>query len=316
MSNIVVNLFGRFNVECAGRPIDGLESKKVQELFSYLLINRDQPHPRESLAGILWDAQSTTQSKKYLRQALWQLQNSLQCAEENSGEPILIVTPEWIRINPKANFTFDIEEFERAFTSTRRKRGRELTPEQIQALEIACELYTADLLLGWYLDWCIFERERLQSIYIAILDKLMGYSEAHGYYEDGIIYGSKILGMDRARERTHRSLIRLYYLADDRTGALRQYQRCVQALEEELSVKPAKRTQELHSLVLDDQPISQFLLDNQTLLSSGGITESTLSLPRTASHLKRLQEMLVAVQDSIHQDLESIETMSRSDSSL
>jgi DNA-binding SARP family transcriptional activator len=311
VSELVVKLFGRFQVEFEGQALDGLDAKKVQELFSYLLINRDHAHPRETLAGILWDAQSTSQSKKYLRQALWQLQNSLQDVEDNSAEPILLVTPEWVRINPNANIHLDIAEFENAFNSTRRKRGRELIPEQIRALEASTELYKADLLLGWYQDWCIFERERLQSIYIALLDKLMGYFEAHGYYEDGIIFGSRILGFDRARERTHRSLIRLHYLADDRTGALRQYQRCEQALEEELGVKPAKRTEELHALVVEDKPISEFILENYSLQLNGRTSESTVALPQTATHLKRLQEMLVTVQKSIHYDLESIENISK-----
>jgi DNA-binding SARP family transcriptional activator len=316
VSELVVKLFGRFHVESEGQSIEGLDAKKVQELFSYLLINRDHAHPRETLAGVLWDAQTTAQSKKYLRQALWQLQNSLQEVEDLSAEPILLVTPEWVRINPNANIHLDIGEFEKAFISTRRKRGRELIPEQIRALETASELYKGDLLLGWYQDWCIFERERLQSIYIALLDKLMGYFEAHGYYEDGILYGSRILAFDRARERTHRSLIRLYYLADDRTGALRQYQRCVLALAEELGVNPARRTDELHELVVEDRPISEFILDNYSLELKGGISETSQALPKTATHLKRIQEMLITIQQSIHKDLETIENISKSDSSL
>ena len=222
---------------------------------------------------------------------------------------MLLVEPEWIRINPRANVWLDVAIFEDAFTMVRGLPGDVMDTEQARALNLVVQLYGGDLLEGWYQDWCIFERERLQSIYIALLDKLMGYFEAHGYYEDGILYGSRILGFDRARERTHRSLIRLHYLADDRTGAIRQYQRCVQALEEELGVKPAKRTEELHALIVEDRPISEFILDNYSLLLNGRTSESTVSLPQTATHLKRLQEMLVTVQRSIHNDLESIENI-------
>lgn len=305
MSDLRIRLFSRFSVELDGQPLEGLEVRKVQELFSYLLIHRDRPHSRETLAGILWDAQSTAQSKKYLRQALWQLQNSLQSLEENSTEPILIVEPEWLRINSNASIQLDIDELETAFISSHGIRGRELAASQIDILETATQFYKDDLLLGWYQDWCIFERERLQNMYIAILDKLMGYFEAHGYYEDGIAYGTRILGFDRARERTHRSLMRLYYLADDRTRALRQYKQCKEALDEELSVKPAKKTDEIYTLVVEDRPVSSFLLQNHTQSLNGPGT--ILDLPQATTHLKRLQELLIDVEHSVRQDIESIE---------
>ena len=34
-------------------------------------------------------------------------------------------------------------------------------------------VYRGDLLEGCYQDWCLFERERLQNAYLAMLDKLM-----------------------------------------------------------------------------------------------------------------------------------------------
>ncbi|NIN69138.1 MAG: hypothetical protein GTO63_31510, partial [Anaerolineae bacterium] len=82
---------------------------------------------------------------------------------------------------------------------------------------------------------CLYERERLQNMYLAILDKLVSYSEVQGAYEAGLGYGSRILSYDGARERTHRRLMRLYYLAGDRTAALRQYDSCVEALRRELA---------------------------------------------------------------------------------
>jgi len=58
---------------------------------------------------------------------------------------------------------------------------------------------------GCYDDWCIFERERLQNIYLLMLDKLISYSAKHREYEAGQGYGYTILRYDRARERTHDS---------------------------------------------------------------------------------------------------------------
>ncbi|MEZ4660564.1 MAG: hypothetical protein R2911_23660 [Caldilineaceae bacterium] len=43
----------------------------------------------------------------------------------------------------------------------------------------------------------MFERERLQLIYLTLLDKLMGYCESQQLYEQGIAYGQTILRFDR-----------------------------------------------------------------------------------------------------------------------
>ena len=76
-AKLTISLFGKFSVQFGNRTIDDLEKCKVQELFSYLLLHRDRPHPRENLANLLWSDVSTAQSKSYLRKALWQLQTAL-----------------------------------------------------------------------------------------------------------------------------------------------------------------------------------------------------------------------------------------------
>ena len=115
------------------------------------------------------------------------------------------------------------------------------------------ECYKRDLLEGWYQDWCTYERERLQHFYLSMLDKLMDYCEANQKYEDGVLYGDMILRYDHARESTHRRLMNLYYLSGDRTAALRQYERCIAALREELEVEPAFSTRSLKELIAKDQ---------------------------------------------------------------
>src|SRR4051794_28608068 len=77
MSGINICLFGRFCVKRNEQVLHGLDARKVQELFTYLLLHRGRPQSREGLAGLLWGDHSTTQSRKNLRQALWQLQAAL-----------------------------------------------------------------------------------------------------------------------------------------------------------------------------------------------------------------------------------------------
>jgi DNA-binding SARP family transcriptional activator len=83
-------------------------------------------------------------------------------------------------------------------------------------------------------------------MFVDILDKLIEHSEARSEYETGIAYARLALSCDRAQERAHRSLMHLLNLSGDRTGALRQYQRCCAALREELDAVPEARTTALY----------------------------------------------------------------------
>ena len=64
MNTLKISLFGRFRAEYGSQALLDLEAHKLQELFCYLLLYRVQPHPRETLAGLLWPETSTAQSKK------------------------------------------------------------------------------------------------------------------------------------------------------------------------------------------------------------------------------------------------------------
>ncbi len=102
-------------------------------------------------------------------------------------------------------------------------------------------------------------------------------------------------------------MMRLYYLAGDRTSALRQYEQLIRALREELSVKPSRRSvllwEQIRADTYDDGP------------PSGGSTTSNgprrpgagQSHPDPRAHLRHLHESLTAMQRQIRQELEAIE---------
>lgn len=301
LSDLQICLFGKFQAKYRKQALGGLEARKVQELFIYLLLHRQHLHCRETLATLLWNNSTSTQSLKYLRQGLWQLQTTLDCTVDCETTPILLVDSDWIGLNPKANLWLDVAEFEQAFIRVRGIRGRDLDLENIHLLQKVVQLYQGDLLEGWYQDWCLFERERLQNQYLAMLDKLMDYCEAQQEFETGVNYGMTVLKCDRARERTYRRLMRLYYLAGDRTAALRQYVSCVAALEEELGVAPAKRTVILYEQMRTDQ------LNSPTPARSEMSQSSTALLFEIVDHLTELRAKLTDTQRQIEQDIQTVE---------
>jgi DNA-binding SARP family transcriptional activator len=171
--------------------------------------------------------------------------------------------------------------------------GQDLSSDQVQLLHEAVELYSGELLTGWYQDWCLLERERLQAMYLAMLDKLMIYCMVHHQYESGVEYGIRILRIDYAREKTHQRLMRLFYLSGDRTSALRQFERCAEILMRELKVKPTKSTILLYEQIVADQLNEWVLLSQkQTPIDIKYKGESQLfyELELITAHLLLLQQ--------------------------
>lgn len=300
MSTLKFSLFGKFTVQRDAQIVKGLDSNKEQELLSYLMVYRERSHPREALASLLWGETSTERSKKYLRQALWKVQSALE-GHEFASHQLLLVEHDWVQLNSQSKVWLDVAVFEQAFAATKGMPGKQLDSSSAALLKEAVELYRGDLLDGWYKDWCLFERERLQNMYLCMLDKLMSYCEEHSDYEAGQVYGTTILRYDRARERTYRQLMHLQYRSGDRTGALRQYERCATALHEELRVKPDKRTKALYEMIRADR------LDNSEPAADQSGSAPATSLPEVLGRLKRLQLVLAAVQKRVHRDIKAVE---------
>ena len=304
MSNLRITLFGKFTISHGDQKLDIIEARKLQELLCYLLVFRDHSYSREALAGLFWSDSSVTQSKKYLRQALWQLQSILNPYFEYQTKPLLITDLDWILIDSKADFWLDVADFEEAHELAKGKSGRHLDLQHFEALKRAASLYQGDLLEGCYQDWCLFERERLQNMYLEMLDKLMDYCEEHHEYENGVIYGTLILRLDRARERTHRRLMRLHHLQGNRSEALRQYERCKTALGQELGVEPSSRTKELLEQIRMDrlEKSTPFELDKIHFDNSRSMTLSEI-----LSRLKQIAGMHAEFQKRAQEEIQILE---------
>ncbi|MGA7733211.1 MAG: bacterial transcriptional activator domain-containing protein [Chloroflexia bacterium] len=306
MRGFSVSLFGRFTVKRDDQPLSGIDACKLQDLLSYLLLYRNRAHSRDVLAGLLWGESPGAQAKKYLRQALWQLQSILDCSTGQSNYHLLQVEPDWVRIDSEPDLWLDVEILEHAYSLVQRIPGEQMDTAKVEIVQRAVTVYTGDLLENCYHDWCLYERERLQNIYLVMLDKLMDHCEAHGQHASGVAYGEHSLHYNRARERTHQRLMRMRYFAGDRTAALRQYERCRLALDEELGVEPSKRTTTLYEQIQRDA-VDEVAPAASESYASEANTTAPVSLSEVLSHLRGFQVVLTNIQQQVQQDIRAVE---------
>jgi DNA-binding SARP family transcriptional activator len=216
----------------------------------------------------------------------------------------VVADVDWIQINPSEGFWLDIAEFEQSFNCLKDKDAHDLTLKDFHSLQAATELYRGDLLEGWYQDWCLFERERFQIMYLMALDKLVQYCETHGRCSAGLSYATEILRHDHAYERAHRQMMRLYFMAGDRTQALHQYQRCAAALQRELDIEPSEATKRLYEQIRSDTLSVTGTIGNIPKQAKSG---SAQSISRMLNKLERFSDELNQMRFQLKREFTALE---------
>jgi DNA-binding SARP family transcriptional activator len=241
---IAVHLFDRLSVQCGSQELLLHASGNAKELLCYLIVNRRASVPRETLASLVAPSLPPEKSRKALRHALWQLRDGLSGDRCPCADRLLGFGEGWVQFTPDETVWLDVAEFERTAAASS-VLGEGAATHDPKRLSKAVELYRGDFLQGWYQQWCLEERERLRQIYLETLDALVAHCEAVRDINAGVAYAIHALHADPARECTHRALMRLYRAAGDRSSALQQYERCVEAVRRELGMEPDDETRAL-----------------------------------------------------------------------
>jgi len=205
------------------------------------LLHRAAPQPRQHLAFLLWPDSTESQARTNLRHVLHHLRHALP-----EPDRLLDVTAHTLQWRADAPCWLDVAAFEEALA-----RAQADPPDGgLAALRDAVELYTGDLLEGWYDEWLVASRERLRQRYLATLERLIALHEARGEHVQAIQDAERLLRHDPLHEESYRLLMRLYDARGDRARALRVYHACTATLERELGVEPSAATRAAYEALL------------------------------------------------------------------
>jgi DNA-binding SARP family transcriptional activator len=207
---------------------------KSQSLLAFLAYNRQINHPRERLAGMFWGDRSDRKARRSLSTAVWHIRCCLPnpdfiCSDLGS-----------INLDPVAPVWLDAEVF--AEHASRRN---------LADLQAAAALYRGDFLDGFYDDWVLTERYRLESLHAEVLARLMAGYESSADHGAALAAAVQLLENDPLREDAHRVAMRAHCLLGRRSAALKQYAQCRQVLREELGIEPTAETLSLHQAILE-----------------------------------------------------------------
>lgn len=243
MAQLSLALLGTFRARLDGQAIGEFESDKARALLTYLVVEVDQPHPRDHLAGLLWPDWPNTNARANLRHALNNLRTVLRNQETNP--PFLLSERQTIQFNPASDYFLDVEEFGRHLVELAKVEPGQAGEPIVQGWQRATKLYAGPFLHGFFLpdcsafeEWLLLTRERLQLQMLATLRALALHFEQQGDYKEAQRYVRRQLELDPLREEAHGQLMRLLALTGQRSAALVQFETCRKLLADELSVGP------------------------------------------------------------------------------
>ncbi|MEJ2750777.1 MAG: BTAD domain-containing putative transcriptional regulator, partial [Anaerolineae bacterium] len=242
---LTVYCLGDFRVYINDNGIDQWRGIKSKSLFKYLVVNRQRPVPIEVLMDTFWQENDPESARRNLYQAIYLLRQTVQSVL--SDFPFILSENGCYGLNHLMDIWLDSEMFERCVENGRQLENSGQISKAITTYEMADALYNGDFLVeDPYEEWPTTKREILRQAYRHVLERLSKYHYNSQNWTLCSAYYQRLLAADNCREDAHRGLMRVYYFQGQRHLALRQYHRCVEALQEELDVNPMPETVALH----------------------------------------------------------------------
>ena len=102
-----------------------------------------------------------------------------------------------------------------------------------------------DLLVGWYDEWVLTDRDRLRQLRLHALEALSGHLLTIGNVATGLEAALEAVSVEPLRESAHRAVIRAHLAEGNRAEALRQFTHLRRLLHDELGVEPTSLAAEL-----------------------------------------------------------------------
>ncbi len=244
------SLFASWRV--AGRATEPIPlTPRPGSLLAYLALSRGQFFARGDLIATLWDEHHGSGAGGCFNTTLWRLRKAVERPPLHAGELIAGDHHGSVGMPRDAQCVLDVEEFQRLVVPPLAKSIERLEACDIEDLRSGVACYTEDILSGFSDEWAMREREKLRRHYLNALGRLMQVCTLARDYPGAIGYAQQILDRDMLREDTHCDLMRLLVRNGQRALALRQFERCRDALRRELAIQPMRETIVLYQQIAE-----------------------------------------------------------------
>jgi DNA-binding SARP family transcriptional activator len=223
-----LQLLGAWSLSCAGTPI--LMRPREQRLLAALALHGGRP--RQYIAGLLWPESTDNHAAGNLRAAVWKI--------DRAAPGLLIHDRTHIQL--AGGVSVDVGHLVDAAHDLLALRERRL--DGVDHLFLLT-LLREELLPGWYDDWLMLERTRLQDLRQQALEQLADLLSERGDTAAALQAAHAAVAIEPLRESAHRSLITVQIRAGNHSDAVRSYTDFRSRIYTELGVTPSSHLESL-----------------------------------------------------------------------
>lgn len=246
MAQLSMVFLGGWQVSLDQQQVTEFESGKVRALLTYLAMEANRAHYRETLAEMLWSELPAAAALANLRQALANLRKTLR---ESTAQPgFLLITHSTIQFNSGSHCTLDVTDFTALLEECDRHRHRriEICHTCANRLEKAASLYKGEFLAGFFLgdsaafeEWEFSKREHLRQLALDALAHLGGYYERRTELSLAQRTYERQIELDPWYEAAYEGLMRVLAASRRPGSALALYKQYRRMLDREFGIEPA-----------------------------------------------------------------------------
>lgn len=221
-----LSLLGAWRLTDPDRTVD--VGSNGQRLYAALALRGRCQRPY--LAGLLWPDCSDAHAHGNLRATLSRLHRRGIAGPLESSNGVLGLRPD-VQVDVHDLATTALAVLDGAPVRPARSTLRRLTGD--------------DLLVSWYDDWVLLERERLHQLRLHALETLSDRLLAAGDIRAAVEAALEAVALEPLRESAHGALIRAHLAEGNRVEALRRLGQLRQMLHHELGEEPTRLVTDL-----------------------------------------------------------------------
>jgi len=240
---VQVFVLGGFKVVVRSQvlPEHAWRRKTARQLFKILLSRPNRRMTRDEVIELLWPESDPEAASSNLRSTLFALRRALEPSTEPASIAVIFSDRDGVWLRPDVELWVDADAFEHTVDQAWR------SADPLPLLEQAGSLYAGHYLPeDLYEDWATERREALKHRWAEVQIRLAHELERRGDPDAAVRHLQGLMQDDPCDERSAQELMRVLARHERRADALRVYQRLVQALAEELDVKPSDETAAVH----------------------------------------------------------------------
>ncbi|MFJ7953168.1 BTAD domain-containing putative transcriptional regulator [Lysinibacillus sp. NPDC096418] len=250
---IQVNFFGSLSLSRDHHQCEDKEWQrdKAKDLFVYLYCNRHRYIPKEEIAHALWPdrlVDSLDRDFKVILNALLKVLEPTRSARQDSY--FIHRKNNMYQLRHIHFLQIDVERFLYYYQLGMEELDPYISNEWLHLAETCYKgaLYAEKK----QLDWIVQDREKFQTLYLEVLEKLAQNAIHQQNYKQAIVYAEKMIREDSLWEEGYRLLMYSYFQLNNRPLALKWYEKCVQQLHKELNTTPMESTMAIYDLIIQN----------------------------------------------------------------